>query len=141
MGERPPASALERLNPDLMNPKRFLIATLLYVLGPRTMGELFKALGLTWGDLDSNIRRLRERGYVRTKKVLTLRGPRTLVELTEEGIREYERLVEELRELLEAVRRSAESDSRGRSESGERLWANALVQPAYDLRSAGAPPC
>lgn len=107
MDEQLPAGAPGKLNPDLMNSKRFLIATLLYVLRPRTMGELFKALGLTWGSLDSNVRRLRERGYVRTRRVLTLGGPRTLVELTEEGIREYESLVEELRRLLRAVERTA----------------------------------
>lgn len=53
-----------------MSPKRFLIATTLYLFGPRTEAELIKCLNLSWGDLDSNLRRLRERGYVSEKKVL-----------------------------------------------------------------------
>ena len=94
---------LPSLDRELMNSKRFLIATLLYVLGPKTMGELAKALNLTWGDLDSNVRRLREKGYVKTLKVPTLKGPRTLVVLTERGVEEYEKLVKQLRTLLAQV--------------------------------------
>ena len=86
----------KRLDPFLMNYKRFMIMTLLYALGPRTVGELKRALGLSWGDIDSKLRSLEERGYVITRKILTLSGPRTLVELTEEGVREYERLSREL---------------------------------------------
>ncbi len=98
-------SLVEELDPELMNPKRFLIATLLYVLGPRTMGDLVKSLGLTWGDLDSHVRRLREKGYVEVRKALTLRGPRTVVKLTGRGVEEYERLAERLRRLLSAAQR------------------------------------
>ncbi len=102
--ERP---SLSDLDPDLMNPKRFLIATLLYVMGPRTMADLVRALGLTWGDLDSNLRRLRDRGFVELRKVLTLKGPRTVAVLTEKGLEEYERLVESLRKLLSSLSSSA----------------------------------
>ena len=102
--------SLSDLDSDLMNPKRFLIATLLYVMGPRTMADLVKALGLTWGDLDSNIRRLRDRGFVELKKVLTLRGPRTVVKLTERGVEEYERLVEALRRLLSSLSSTPHGD-------------------------------
>ncbi|RLF04434.1 MAG: transcriptional regulator [Thermoprotei archaeon] len=95
-----------RLDPFLMNYKRFMIMTLLYALGSMTMSELRRALGLSWGDLDSKVRSLEERGYVTTRKVLTLSGPRTLVELTEEGLKEYEQLSRELRRLLEALESS-----------------------------------
>ncbi len=91
------------LRSELLNPKRFMIATVLYALGPKTMGDLVRILGLSWGDLDSNVRRLRELGYIRTRKVITLRGPRTLVELTEKGVEEYERLADKLRQLISIV--------------------------------------
>ncbi|RLE81128.1 MAG: transcriptional regulator [Thermoprotei archaeon] len=94
---------LKSLNPELMNPKRFLIVTFLYLFGPKTMGEIVKALNLTWGDLDSNVRRLREKGYVEVRKIPTLRGPRTAVKLTDRGVKEYRKLVEDLRSLLNLV--------------------------------------
>ncbi len=92
------------LDPELMNPKRFSIVTYLYVFGPKTMAELVRALGLSWGDLDSNIRRLREKGYVSTRRQLTLKGPRVFVELTEKGRRAYEELARRLNEITRRVR-------------------------------------
>jgi DNA-binding MarR family transcriptional regulator len=92
------------LDKVLMNPKRFLIATALYLRGPSTMAELKRITGLEWGDLESNIRRLREAGYVAVRKVPTLKGPRTVVELTPAGRARYERLVEELERIIKRVR-------------------------------------
>ncbi len=92
------------LDPELMNPKRFSIVTYLYVFGSKTMAELVRALGLSWGDLDSNIRRLREKGYVHTKRQLTLKGPRVFVELTDRGRRAYEELAHKLNEITKRVR-------------------------------------
>jgi len=92
-----------RLDSFLMNSKRFMIVTILYALGPQTMGELRSMLGLTWGDIDSKLRSLEERGYVRMRKIFTLAGPRTLIELTERGAREYEELCEKLRSILESA--------------------------------------
>ena len=97
------AERLGKADLFLLNPKRFLIVSLLYALGPLTAGELRRALGLSWGDLDSKLRSLKERGYVKVKKVITLSGPRTLIELTEKGLEEYEKLAADLRRLLEAA--------------------------------------
>ncbi len=92
-----------KLNPELMNAKRFLIVTTLYLFGPRTEAELAKALNLSWGDLDSHLRRLRGKGYIVERKVFTPLGPRTEVKLTEAGLREYVKLVEELRRVVSHV--------------------------------------
>lgn len=104
------ADLLRGVDGDLLNPKRFMIMTLLYTLGPMSQRELRRALGLTWGDLDSNVRRLAEKGYVRLWRGLGS-GPRVLevkVALTELGEAEYEKLVARLRALLESVeKRSA----------------------------------
>ncbi|RLE49697.1 MAG: hypothetical protein DRJ31_04100 [Candidatus Methanomethylicota archaeon] len=97
------ALEMERLNPELMNAKRFLIATTLYLFGPKTEAELVKALSISWGDLDSNLRRLREKGYVEEKKVFTSLGPRTVVKLTDRGVQEYAKLVEELKKVLSHI--------------------------------------
>lgn len=104
------AGLLESVDSFLMNYKRFAIVTLLYALGPMTVSELKRALGFSWGDLDSKLRSLEERGCVSVKRVLTLLGPRTVVELTSEGARAYEELCEKLRRALDLVKRE---DSQG----------------------------
>jgi DNA-binding MarR family transcriptional regulator len=99
------AGLLKEVDGDLLNPKRFMIVTLLYALGPMSLRELRRALGLTWGDLDSNVRRLAEKGYVKLWRGLGS-GPRVLevkIGLTELGEAEYEKLVAKLRKLLESV--------------------------------------
>ncbi|MEB3851413.1 MAG: MarR family winged helix-turn-helix transcriptional regulator [Desulfurococcales archaeon] len=85
---------------ELFNPKRFAIASLLYLRGPLTMGELQRATGLSWGDLDYNVRLLSRRGLVGSRRVLTGRGPRVVVFLTRDGVRAYEELVSYLRRSL-----------------------------------------
>jgi DNA-binding MarR family transcriptional regulator len=86
-----------------------MIMTLLYALGPMSLRELRRALGLTWGDLDSNVRRLAEKGYVKLWRGLGS-GPRVLevkIALTERGEAEYEKLAARLRELLDSVDRKS----------------------------------
>ena len=87
----------------LMHPKRFMIATLLYLGGTMEVGQLQRATGMGWGELDSHLRRMEARGLVVRRKTLTLRGPRSLVRLTGEGRRAYESLASKLKKLLEDV--------------------------------------
>ncbi|MEM1508266.1 MAG: transcriptional regulator [Thermofilaceae archaeon] len=99
------AELLKEVDVDLLNPKRFAIVSLLYALGPLSLRELRRALEISWGDLDNNIRRLHERGYIRLWRGLGS-GPRILelkAELTELGIREYEKLAERLGKILQEV--------------------------------------
>jgi DNA-binding MarR family transcriptional regulator len=84
----------------LFSPKRFAIASLLYLRGHMTMAGLRRLTGLSWGDLDSNIRYLSSRGLVRVRKALTGEGFRSVVSLTEEGRRAYEELVDYLSRIL-----------------------------------------
>jgi DNA-binding MarR family transcriptional regulator len=84
----------------LFTPKRFAIASLLYLRGYMTMARLKSLTGLSWGDLDSNIRFLSRKGLVVVKKVLTGEGFRTVVSLTSEGRRAYEELVDYLSSTL-----------------------------------------
>ncbi len=103
-GEGRLPSYLSKLDPTLMAPKRFVIMSILYVIKSATFSELLKATRLTPGDLDSNLRRLRREGYIRFRRVLTLRGPRVKVEITEEGVRKYEELTGYLTDLLKKVK-------------------------------------
>ena len=99
---------LRKFNSVLMNPKRFMIATLLYIFGSKSVGEIAKALNLTLGDVDSHLRRMKKEGYVELRRTLTLKGPRVLAKLTAKGVEEYERLVDDLKNFVLKVR--AEKD-------------------------------
>ncbi len=95
---------LTKYESTLFNPKRFMIATILYLRGSMTMGELRVFTKLTWGDLDSNIRYMEKYGLVKTRRTITREGIRTIVELTIEGERAYRDLVEKLDNILKDVR-------------------------------------
>ncbi len=84
----------------LFNPKRFAIAVYLYARGPTTMAELRKVTGLTWGDLDSNIRYLEKHGLAWTRKDATPQGPRTFIGLTEKGVQAFNQLTQYLHQTL-----------------------------------------
>ncbi len=90
----------EDLDPVLMNPKRFLIASILCMLGPRTMGFVQKTVKIPWGPLYTHLKKMEEQNYIRIRKVVTPLGPRTIVELTDKGLKAYEKLLTELRKVV-----------------------------------------
>ncbi len=68
------------------------------------MSDLQKATGIPWGPLDTHIRALSSKGYVSTRKILTPFEPRTLVQLTDKGLRSYEELLSKLEEYVRLKR-------------------------------------
>ena len=101
------------LNNDIIHSKRFLIMTLLFIFREMTEGDLAKATGIEWGSLSTHLSRLERRGYVRRRKMITGRGIRTIVSITEEGYERYKEEVEKLRDILddiEKVKKQVESD-------------------------------
>ncbi len=97
------------LDPILMNPTRFIIATTLYLFGQKKEGDLKKILGIPWGNLSTHLRRLEEAGYIKRRHVLTVRGPRVMVSLTERGLDAYSELSTTLRKLLEGVEKTVKA--------------------------------
>ncbi len=96
----------------LFSAKRFIIVTVLYIRGALTMADLRKYTGLSWGDLDSNIRILSKYGLVEVRKILTDRGPRTRLRLTRKGEEAYEKLSVLLKSLISKAEESRrESDN------------------------------
>ncbi|MEW6070649.1 MAG: transcriptional regulator, partial [Candidatus Thermoplasmatota archaeon] len=75
-----------------------------YLFGSRKESELVKMLNMRWGDLTTHLKALENHGYVKRSVVFTRSGPRTLVELTEEGFLRYRELVKELRAFLDVYR-------------------------------------
>ncbi len=94
---------LNDIDDDIVNVKKFAILSILYLFGSLTESDIVRILGISWGSLSTHIKKLAELGYVRLRKVITDKGPRTLVEITEEGRRKYEETYRKLRKLLELM--------------------------------------
>ena len=120
---------VEELDPVLMHPKRFLIVSLLYMLGPQAMSFIQKTLKIEWGPLYTHLRRLEEEGYIRSRKVITPWGPRTIIELTDKGSKAYHELVEKLNKIASASRRRKGSQGVERDHSVGRLSFGVSAHP------------
>ncbi len=102
-GSELPVKLLSELDPVLNHPTRFGVMTVLFAIGPQTVGDLVRILNVSYGPLSTHIRKLKEAGYVESRKVVTLKGPRTLLTITSEGIKAYVRHVEKLRKLVSTI--------------------------------------
>ncbi|MDI6643404.1 MAG: transcriptional regulator [Candidatus Hodarchaeaceae archaeon] len=90
-------------NKLISHPTRFTICFLLYFHRRIGFAELQRLLGLTPGNLDSHLRKLREAGYVEMRKVFTLRGPRTAVQITPIGSQGFREHAVKFRKMLEKI--------------------------------------
>ena len=93
-----------RLDPVLRHPTRFSIVTILITTGPKTMGEIAKILDIDWGPLSTHVERLKEEGYIKAKRGITMKGPRTLLILTDKGVRKYYEYLDTLEEILKKIK-------------------------------------
>jgi len=94
---------IRELNPELMNIKRFMIMTILYLLRRVTESDLCKILNISWGSLYTHLKRLEEIGYVKTRKCITDKGVRTIVEITSKGYEEYRKFIEVLKNVIDML--------------------------------------
>ena len=88
------------IDPVLFNAKRLLIISLLVAIGPLTQGDLLKKCQLTWGALTAHIKQLEKAQYIEQRHVITLKGPRALVDITQTGIQVYYDTLAQLKELV-----------------------------------------
>ncbi len=105
--------SLASSNRTLANPVRLAIMLLLVSRGPMVFSWIQRILNLTPGNLDSHIRRLREEGYVETKKEFVECSPRTVIMPTPKGVEETLRYVSRLRRILERLAGEAVSHAGG----------------------------
>jgi DNA-binding MarR family transcriptional regulator len=63
---------------------------------------LQKNLGIADGNLGTHLRKLEEENYIRSKKVIANRKPKTWFRITQQGTRALERLLRQLEEILAA---------------------------------------
>jgi len=84
-------------------PPRLTIMLMLYLHRKAGFTEIQKLLQLTPGNLDHHIRKLKQSGYVKTRKAFSWR-PLTVIEITNEGANAFRDYAIKLRKLLEAVK-------------------------------------
>jgi len=94
------------LDEDVVNPKRIVILTVLFIFKEMTESDLAKATNIAWGSLSTHLARLEKKGYIERRKSITSKGIRTIVRITERGYKKYEEEVEKLKEILEKIETS-----------------------------------
>ncbi len=88
------------LDEDIVNAKRLVIMSLLFLLREMQESDLRKATNFSWGCLSTHLTRLEKKGYIERKRKLTARGFVTVVRITEKGYKKYYQEAEKLRKLL-----------------------------------------
>ena len=88
------------IDPVLFNAKRLLIISLLVALGPLTQGDLQKKCQLTWGALTAHVKQLQKAQYIEQRHVITLKGPRALVDITQSGIQVYYNTLDKMKAFV-----------------------------------------
>ncbi|UCG00334.1 MAG: transcriptional regulator [Candidatus Heimdallarchaeota archaeon] len=96
------------IDPVLFNAKRLLIISLLVALGPLTQGDLQKKCQLTWGALTAHIKQLQKAQYIEQRHVITLKGPRALVDITQNGIQVYHNTLVQLKAFVDKLEKDKE---------------------------------
>ena len=98
------------LNHPLLHPVRLAIALYLLPREGAYLSDIAKALGITFGNLRYHLDTLAQHGYIEERIVFRER-PRKLVRLTPRG-------AEELRKIMETLRRFIEARGSGRGKGG-----------------------
>ena len=98
-GGEKPLAGFDRL---IHEPARMLLMSLLSVLESADFLFLQRQTRLTAGNLSSHLSKLEEAGYLRVAKRFVGKKPQTLLSLTREGRRAFDRYRENLTQVLEA---------------------------------------
>ncbi len=88
------------LDDDIVNAKRLVIMSLLFLLREVRESDLRRITDLSWGCLSTHLARLEKKGYIERKRKLTAKGFHTVIRITEKGYKKYYQEAEKLRKLL-----------------------------------------
>jgi DNA-binding MarR family transcriptional regulator len=99
-------NGIKQADPLIFHPKRLLIMSLLIAIGPMSQGDLRKKCNITWGSITTHLNRLQEGKCVNQRTVITLKGPRVLVDITAKGISKYKKTLAEFHQFLERMEKS-----------------------------------
>ena len=88
------------IDKDIHVPARLMILSILYVNESADFVFLRGQTELTWGNLSAHITKLESKGYITIEKEFKNKRPRTMVELTEKGKREFLAYREKMKKML-----------------------------------------
>jgi DNA-binding MarR family transcriptional regulator len=91
-------SGIDRL---VHEPSRYTIMAYLYVIESADFLFLQRQSGLTWGNLSPHLSKLEAAGYVNIEKEFLERKSHTMLRLTGEGRRAFERYRAKMRQALD----------------------------------------
>jgi len=92
---------IKELDQKIFHPKRILLMSFLIALGSVSQGDLKKKCELTWGELTSHLKQLEKANYVTERQVPTIKGPRSIITVTQQGIKAYKLTLSQLKHFLE----------------------------------------
>ena len=81
-----------------------MILANLYVLESADFTFLMNQTNLTWGNLSSHLSKLEEAGYVHIEKEFVNKKPHTMISLTEDGRKAFERYRQQMKEFMDAFK-------------------------------------
>ncbi|MFW9994894.1 MAG: transcriptional regulator [Candidatus Odinarchaeota archaeon] len=102
-------SNIRDIDPVMFHPKRLIILSLLVAIGPMTQGDLQKKCQLTWGAITAHIKQLQKEKYIEQRHILTLKGPRMLVDVTSRGLEVYLETLAQLKQFVGKAENRLES--------------------------------
>ncbi len=85
----------------LSSPTRLTIALILLEKGEIVFKDLVEALGVTPGSLWSHLTRMKEEGIITIRYRISMRGPRLVISLTDEGVIELKNYIKILDQLID----------------------------------------
>jgi len=92
---------LDNIDRVIHEPGRFLILTHLYVVESADFIYIMNQTGMTWGNLSSHIKKLRDAGYVEIQKEFVDEKPRTVLQITKSGRKAFEVYRKNMRAMLD----------------------------------------
>lgn len=95
-------SGITRRENTFYDPTRFYIMLFLYQNEEIVFSNLQKILGVTAGNLDYHIKKLSEKEYVISQKVIA-RRLLTIVRITPRGLKAFKEHVNELKSILHSI--------------------------------------
>ncbi|MFA9399132.1 MAG: transcriptional regulator [Clostridiaceae bacterium] len=84
-----PMNFLNNINKLIHEPARLMIMSYLVILGTTDFVFLLKQTELTKGNLSSHLSKLEEENYIKLEKVFQNKRPKTQINITELGMRQF----------------------------------------------------
>ena len=97
----PGQSSIQGIDRLVHEPARYLIMAYLYVAESADALFLQRQTELTWGNLSSHLSKLEAAGYIAVKKDYLDKKPHTMLYLTDEGRKAFEKYRKNMKQALD----------------------------------------